>query len=50
MPVDVLIGKLASGLSVETVAEEYGVEREHVLAALAYEVRSLGQEQIRIIS
>ena len=36
VPVDVLIGKLASGLSVETVADEYGVEREDVLAALAF--------------
>ena len=49
VPVDVLIGKLASGLTAEQVAGEYGVERADVLAALAYAARSLGEEQIRVV-
>ena len=49
VPVDVLIGKLASGLTAEQVAGEYGVERADVLAALAYAARSLGEEQISVV-
>jgi uncharacterized protein (DUF433 family) len=49
VPVDLLVGKLASGMSVEQVSDEYGVEREDVLAALAYAARSLGEEQIRAV-
>lgn len=47
VPVDLLIGQLAGGMSVDEVAQEYGVEREDVLAALAYAARTLGEEQIR---
>lgn len=49
VPVDVLIGKLASGMTVEEVAVEYGVEREDVLAALAYAADTLAQEQLRAV-
>ncbi len=49
VPVDLLIGKLASGMAAEEVAKEYGVEREDVLAALAYAARALCQEQVRVI-
>ncbi len=47
VPVDLLIAQLAGGMSVDEVAREYGVEREDVLAALAYAARALGEEQIR---
>jgi uncharacterized protein (DUF433 family) len=36
VPVDLIVGKLAGGMSVEAVAAEYELEREDVLAALAY--------------
>lgn len=49
VPVDVLVGKLASGITVEEVAVEYGVEREDVLAALAYAADTLAQEQLRAV-
>ncbi len=49
VPVDLLIGKLASGMTVEQVADEYGVQREDVLAALAYAARALGEEQNRAV-
>ena len=39
VPVDVLVGKVASGMSAAEVAEEYEVTREDVLAALAYAAR-----------
>lgn len=34
VPVDLVVGKLAGGMSIEQVMEEYGVTREDVLAAL----------------
>ncbi len=47
VPVDRLIGQLSTGLSVEEVAEEYGVTREDVLAALAYAARCLAEDETR---
>jgi uncharacterized protein (DUF433 family) len=50
VPVDLVVGKLAGGMSVEAVAAEYGLEREDVLAALAYAAQVLGDERVRAAS
>ena len=47
VPVDVILGQLAAGLTPEAVADEYGVTREHVLAALGYAAKALSNEEIR---
>jgi uncharacterized protein (DUF433 family) len=47
VPVDVLLGQLAAGLTADAVAEEYGVTRDDVLAAVAYAAKTLGNEEIR---
>lgn len=49
VPVDLLVGKLAGGMTIEHVADEYGVTREDVLAALAYAARLLAEEQVRAV-
>ena len=49
VPVDLVVGKLAAGLSTEEICAEYGIEREDVLAALAYAVRAVADEQVRAI-
>jgi uncharacterized protein (DUF433 family) len=49
VPIDLVVGKLAGGMTVEDVAREYGIEREDVLAALAYAARSLSEEQVRAL-
>ena len=49
VPVDVVIGKLAGGMSQEDVEREYGLVREDVLAALAYAARSLSEERVRAV-
>jgi uncharacterized protein (DUF433 family) len=36
VPAELVLGQLAAGMTVEAVAEEYGVTRDDVLAALAY--------------
>lgn len=47
VPVDLVIAKLAGGMTVEAVATEYGLQREDVLAALAYAARTVASEEIR---
>jgi uncharacterized protein (DUF433 family) len=40
VPVDLVLGKLAGGMTMEVVAEEYDFTREDILAALAYAART----------
>ncbi len=47
VPVDLVVGKLAGGMTVEHVMEEYALLREDVLAALSYAARAIGDEQVR---
>jgi uncharacterized protein (DUF433 family) len=47
VPVDLVVGKLAGGMTTEEVAEEYALTREDVLAALAYAARSVVDDQVR---
>lgn len=49
VPVDLVVGKLAGGMTVEAVAEEYGLVREDVLAALAYAAHTVAAEEVRAI-
>jgi uncharacterized protein (DUF433 family) len=47
VPVDFVVGKLAGGMTIEQVMEEYELLREDVLAALSYAARAVGDEQVR---
>jgi uncharacterized protein (DUF433 family) len=47
VPVDLVVGKLAGGMTVEQVMKEYELLREDVLAALSYAARAVGDEQVR---
>ena len=49
VPVDLVVGKLAGGMGIEEVMEEYELTREEVLAALAYAARVVADEDIRIV-
>lgn len=49
VPVEVLVGKLASGMSTAEVAEAYGLALEDVLAALAYAAEVLSHERVRVV-
>jgi uncharacterized protein (DUF433 family) len=50
VPVDLLVAKLAGGMTAEEVAEEYGVTLEDVQAALSYAARVLAEEEIRVVA
>jgi uncharacterized protein (DUF433 family) len=46
VPVDVVLGKLAAGLSFEEIMEEYGLKREDILNAIAYTARIVEEERV----
>lgn len=49
VPVDLVLGKLAGGMTMEAVAEEYDLTREDILAALGYAARTVAAEEVRAI-
>ena len=50
VPVDLLLGKLAGGMTYEEVMAEYEITREDILAALDYAAKTLASEEIRAVS
>lgn len=46
IPVDVVVGKIAGGMTVEMVMQEYGLTREQVLAALQYAAHLVAGEEL----
>lgn len=47
VPVDLVLGQLAGGMTIEMVMEEYGLSREDVRAALAYAAKHVAGEDVR---
>lgn len=46
VPVDIVLGSLAGGMEINEVAEEYGLERQDVLAAIRYAAKIVAREDI----
>jgi uncharacterized protein (DUF433 family) len=46
VPIEIILGSLAGGMGVNEIAKEYDLEREDVLAALAYAARMIAGEEI----
>ena len=49
VPVDLILGKLAGGMTYEQVMQEYDLAREDVLAVLDYAAKHLSGEEIRAV-
>lgn len=49
VPVDLILGKLAGGMTYEEVMTEYEITREDILAALDYAAKTLSSEEIRAV-
>ena len=49
VPVALIVGKMAGGMTTEQVATEYGIAREDVLAALSYAAQTLADDQVRAV-
>ncbi len=50
VPVDLILGKLAEGMTYEEVMAEYEITREDILAVFDYAAKTLSSEEIRAIS
>jgi uncharacterized protein (DUF433 family) len=46
VPVDTVVARVASGMEIKDVAEEYGITEKDVYNALNYAARRLAEEQI----
>lgn len=46
VPVEVVVGKIAGGMTINKVMQEYDLTREQVLAALQYAADLVSQEEI----
>jgi uncharacterized protein (DUF433 family) len=49
VPVYVVVGHVAAGTPIDEVAEEFGITRDDVLAALAYAAETIASEEFRAI-
>ena len=49
VPVELVIAKLAGGMTFEEVQKEYQISRNDLLAALQYAAKTLSGEEIRVI-
>jgi len=47
VPVDLIIGKLAGGMTYDEVMSEYELTKEDILAALDYAAKHLAAEEVR---
>lgn len=46
VPVDLILGKVAGGITMEEIAREYEITRADILAALKYAARALQRETL----
>ena len=49
VPVDLLLGKLAGGMTYEEVMAEYDLTKEDIFAALKYASHHLAEEEIKAV-
>ena len=49
IPVEIIIGKLAGGMTYDEVIEEYGITRKGILAVLNYAADTLSHEEIKAV-
>ncbi len=46
VPLEIIIGSLAGGMQIEEIVKEYDLQKEDVLAALAYAASAIAGEEI----
>ena len=49
VPIDLVLGKLAGGMTYEEIMAEYEIAREDILAVLDYAAKTISSEEIRAI-
>ena len=48
VPLGIILGSLAGGMTIEEIVKEYDLQKEDVLAALAYAARIIAGEEISV--
>jgi len=48
VPVDLILGKLAGGMTYDEVMTEYDITREDILAALEYAACTISEERLHV--
>lgn len=48
IPVALILGHLASGMSMDEITYEYDITREDIFAALAYAAKRIGEEALHV--
>jgi uncharacterized protein (DUF433 family) len=46
VPVDVVVGRVAAGMAIPAIADEYGITEQDVYNALGYAAQRLTEEQV----
>ena len=46
VPVDIVVGRVAAGMAIQAVADEYGITEQDVYNALRYAALRLTEEQV----
>ena len=46
VPVDIVVGRVAAGMAIQAVADEYGITEQDVYNALRYAAQRLTEEQV----
>lgn len=49
VPVELVLGKLAGGMTYEAIMAEYEIGREDILAALDYAAKTVSSEEIKAV-
>ncbi len=49
VPVDLILGKLAGGMTYDEVMMEYDLNKEDILASLDYAAKLLADEEVRAV-
>jgi len=49
IPVDVILGRLASGMTYNEIIEEYEITNDDILAVLSYAATSISCEEIKAV-
>jgi len=49
VPVELVVGKLAGGMTFEEVMKEYDLTKKDILAVLDYAAKVLAQEEVRLV-
>ncbi|MBU4372879.1 DUF433 domain-containing protein [bacterium] len=50
IPVDLIMGKLAGGMTYKEIMDEYEITREDILAVLNYAAKALSSKKITVIA